>query len=141
MKEPITFVGFFLGTLSGILATIVVEVLLRLYDSGIIANKISRLIITNLAFRRIKRIPYLSSGNEDSPPNLIIAEWLSSSYNLFSNDKDTVQKGLESLEQLADVLEEELKTISLSIVKVAFKQNKFEIAENKFLQVMGRMGI
>jgi hypothetical protein len=136
MTKPSAFGNFLLGLVSGIIGTIIAEYFFRFVDKLQFIGNISNQLVTNMAFKKIKRIPVLNNSDSSDPNYLINAEFFTACFKLFSNDTEQIKVGLESLYHISDMIDGDIQPIAFELIEIAYKHNSDKNMGKNFVNAL-----
>ncbi len=137
MKTDINeiIIAFVLGVASSLGA----ELIIVYFNSISIVKRAINAIVKHQGLKRLRHLQTESVVGSDDPRALVRAQWANNLYDIGSINSSTVQKALQSLLHMADLLENEERDAALEALKYRYAMNQLRNMDELFLRTMQKL--
>lgn len=119
--------AFFMGVISSIIASFITTAV----DKGKSIHKFERTVLQSLSHHRLRKV-----HNATDPHAVIRTEWAIALRDLGSRKNKDVLRALESLLQMADILESDEREVAHEALRLRLAFNNNRATDTKYLKVM-----
>jgi hypothetical protein len=128
-----------LGFVLGVVSSLVAEAMLLYFKGRSFVAAAARLIVRQNSLRRLASLRRRSGGGHDDPKTVVRAEWACALYDLGSAHDSAVDRALQALRAMADLLEPAERDVAREAVRLGLSSSQKRALDREYLTTMERL--